>query len=74
MKSLSVLSFVLILLFIAACNQGKTWEQVKQENSVESYEEFLNNNPATEHKDSILMLTKELEWQKNKRRYCSIAH
>lgn len=53
-------------LLITACDTGKTWEQIKEENTVESFRKFLQNHPETKHKDSIQILIAKLEWQKAK--------
>lgn len=61
-KLFAMTSFLLFVLSIS-CNQTKNWEDVKRENSLADYEEFLLNNPETEHKDSIILLIRELDWQ-----------
>jgi len=66
MKLHKVLVFILLVFSIASCNSGKNWEQVKQENTLESYQEFFNNNPDSEHKDSLIMFIMQHEWARIK--------
>ena len=62
MKRISLFTILLTSLFVLSCNTGKTWDQTKQENTVFALQEFLANNPETEHKDSVLLLICELDW------------
>jgi len=62
MKLSQILSILFIGFFIVSCNSGKSWDQVKQENNLERYQEFLDNNPDTEHKDSLIMFIMQQEW------------
>lgn len=66
MKPTLFLSIVFIFLLAISCNQGKNWEQVKQENTLAAYQAFLDNNPETEFKDSAILFMKQLDWQKIK--------
>lgn len=58
----SILFIFLLILLFSSCNSGKTWEQVKNENTIEAYVTFLNDNPETKHLDSIKLLLKKLDW------------
>ena len=61
MKNL-IVKIVILYFLLSSCKRGKSWEEVKLENKVETYKEFLENNKETEHKDSILLLIRELDW------------
>ena len=62
MKNLISIIILLIAVYISSCTTGKNWDETKAENTVNTYEEFLTNNPETEHKDSVLLLILELDW------------
>ncbi len=62
MRNLFLRNLVFLFVLIISCNSAKNWNEVKNENTVLAYEEFLANNPETEHKDSVLLLITELDW------------
>jgi len=63
MKILLVTTVLFLGFLISSCTTGKNWNETKIENTLDTYEEFLFNNPETEHKDSVLLLIRELDWQ-----------
>ena len=62
MKPILVLSVLALIFLATSCNSGKSWEQVKEENTLEAYQTFLNANPDTEHKDSLVSFIMQHEW------------
>ncbi len=62
MKNLLFSILPMIAILVSSCNSGKNWRETKLENTVNAFEEFLANNQETEHKDSVLLLIRQLEW------------
>ena len=62
MKNLLLISLSILVILISSCNKGQNWDATKLENTVSAYEEFLANYPETGHKDSVLLLIRELDW------------
>lgn len=62
MKNLFSTTILFLVVLVSSCNSGKNWNETKLENTVNGYQEFLTNNPETAHKDSVLLLIKELNW------------
>ncbi len=61
MKKLT-LATLFIVVVLLSCNT-KSWKELKNEDDLLAYEEFLSNKPETEHKDSIMLLMANIEWK-----------
>lgn len=65
MKKLIAISTLLV--FCTVCfSQNVDWNKAKQENTVESYQDFLDNYPSSEYSESAKSALLELEFNKIK--------
>ena len=64
-KNLSLLIF--IALITISCNTvERDWEKANDENSIESYNEFISNHPDNEYIDDAKIKIEQFEWENAK--------
>jgi len=63
-KLSGTLLFCALLLLLISCNNTKReWENAQQENSIEAYEDFIQNHPKSEHIDEAKKLRDDLMYK-----------
>jgi len=67
MKKTPILIILLAMVFTSCSN--KAWEEAKTEDSIESYQSFIEQNPESEHiiyatkmRDSLILVEDAADW------------
>jgi hypothetical protein len=75
-----IIIFLLVILFIVSC-QKNSWDDVLQENSIEAYSKFIEENPESEFLeiakfklDSLQNMTDSLAWIDSKNLNTALAY
>ncbi len=59
---ISLLSFLLLPLIFSCNNEQKNWENAKQQNTVEAYKDFIDENPKSEFVSEAETKIANLDW------------